>query len=76
MILHMRHTLWTGISETNVNVITSATRTHAIIIIIITMIADSVFPSVSVAHSFHFAVRIHDLVHILHLYLAFNLYNI
>ena len=25
----MRHTLWTGISETNVNVITSATRTHA-----------------------------------------------
>ena len=29
MIIHMRHTLWTGISETNVNVITSATRTHA-----------------------------------------------
>ena len=25
----MRHTLWTGMSETNVNVITSATRTHA-----------------------------------------------
>ena len=25
----MRHTLWTGISETNVNIITSATRTHA-----------------------------------------------
>ena len=32
MILHMRHTLWTGIRETNVNVITSATRTHALII--------------------------------------------
>ena len=29
MIIHMRHTLWTGISETNVNIITSATRTHA-----------------------------------------------
>ena len=29
MILHMRHTLWTGISETNVNIITSATRPHA-----------------------------------------------
>ena len=29
MIIYMRHTLWTGISETNVNVITSATRTHA-----------------------------------------------
>ena len=29
MIIHMRHTLWTGISETNVNVITSAMRTHA-----------------------------------------------
>ena len=29
MILHMRHTLWTGISETNVNFITSATRIHA-----------------------------------------------
>ena len=29
MIIHMRHTLWTGISDTNVNVITSATRTHA-----------------------------------------------
>ena len=29
MIIHMRHKLWTGISETNVNVITSATRTHA-----------------------------------------------
>ena len=29
MIIHMRHTLWTGISETNVNVLTSATRTHA-----------------------------------------------
>ena len=29
MIIHMRHTLWTGISETNVDVITSATRTHA-----------------------------------------------
>ena len=29
MIIHMRHALWTGISETNVNVITSATRTHA-----------------------------------------------
>ena len=29
MILHMRHTLWTGISETNVNFITSATRVHA-----------------------------------------------
>ena len=29
MFIHMRHTLWTGISETNVNVITSATRTHA-----------------------------------------------
>ena len=25
----MRHTLWTGISETNVNIITSATRPHA-----------------------------------------------
>ena len=25
----MRHTLWTGTSETNVNIITSATRTHA-----------------------------------------------
>ena len=25
----MRHTLWTGISETNVNFITSATRIHA-----------------------------------------------
>ena len=37
MIIHMRHTLWTGISETNVNVITSATRTHALIIIIITI---------------------------------------
>ena len=35
MILHMRHTLWTGISETNVNGITSATRTRALIIIII-----------------------------------------
>ena len=34
MILHMPHTLWTGISETNVNIITSATRTHALIIII------------------------------------------
>ena len=29
MIIHMRHTLWTGISETNVNFITSATRKHA-----------------------------------------------
>ena len=29
MIIHMRHTLWTGISETNVNITTSATRTHA-----------------------------------------------
>ena len=29
MIIHMRHTLWNGISETNVNIITSATRTHA-----------------------------------------------
>ena len=29
MILHMRHTLWTGISETNVNFITPATRIHA-----------------------------------------------
>ena len=29
MIVHMRHTLWTGISETNVNITTSATRTHA-----------------------------------------------
>ena len=29
MILHMRHTLWTGISEKNVNIITSATRPHA-----------------------------------------------
>ena len=29
MILHnMRHTLWTGISETNVNFITSAKRIH------------------------------------------------
>ena len=28
MIIHMRNTLWTGISERNVNVITSATRTH------------------------------------------------
>ena len=28
MIMHMRHSLWTGISETNVDVITSATRTH------------------------------------------------
>ena len=34
MILHMRHTLWAGISETNVNSITSATRTHALIIIL------------------------------------------
>ena len=32
MILHMRHTLWNGISEANVNVITSATRAHALII--------------------------------------------
>ena len=29
MIIHMRHTLWTGISETNVNVIAPTTRTHA-----------------------------------------------
>ena len=29
MILHMLNTLWTGISETNVNIITSATRPHA-----------------------------------------------
>ena len=30
MIIHnMRLTLWTGVSETNVNVITSATRTQA-----------------------------------------------
>ena len=29
MIIHMRHTLWADISETNVNVVTSATRTHA-----------------------------------------------
>ena len=31
MVLHTRHTLWTGISETTVNVITSATRTHVLI---------------------------------------------
>ena len=34
MILNVRHTLWTGISETNVNIITSATRTHAFIIFV------------------------------------------
>ena len=34
MIIHMRHALWTGISETNVNVITSATRNMHLIIII------------------------------------------